>query len=34
MRREPVDVLQTDPDRRGKTFDPLGENGAGHTMFE
>jgi predicted SnoaL-like aldol condensation-catalyzing enzyme len=28
------DVLQTDPNSRGKTFDTLGKNGAGHTMFE
>jgi len=28
------DVLQTDPNSRGKTFDTLGKTGAGHTMFE
>lgn len=27
------DVLQTDPNSRGKTFDTLGNNGAEHTMF-
>ena len=28
------DVLQTDPNSRGKTFDTLATNGAGHTMFQ
>src|SRR5262249_46218359 len=32
--QEHWDVLQTDPNSRGKTFDALGKNGAGHTMFE